>query len=374
MNIDSTLFRSDERFVYILRSLYSRYGYSRFKMSKFEEYDLYVRNKDYLISDGVITFTDTNGKLMALKPDVTFSIIKNNKFEPGTVQRYYYNENVYRVSKDTNSFKEIMQAGCECIGDIDNCCILEVLTLAAESLRSISPDSLLSLSYLDFVAELVDGFGVSREVQQQLFKCIGQKNAHGITEIYRDCGIQGAAADALLELVNMYGTIDEVMPKLRAVLDGVVSDESVARFEAVVAALCCSGIGDMLRIDFSVVSDMKYYNGIVFKGFVSGVPNSVLSGGQYDRLMQRMGHRSRAIGFAVYLDMLERSGDNAHYDADLALIYDDTADLQQLRAAAERLSAGGERVALQRALPQKARYKRVMQFKDGEVSELEANA
>ena len=48
-----------ETILYSLRALYDTYGYTRYKMSKFEEYDLYSRNKDFLISDGVITFTDT---------------------------------------------------------------------------------------------------------------------------------------------------------------------------------------------------------------------------------------------------------------------------------------------------------------------------
>lgn len=74
MNIDSNSLKYDERAIFVLRSLYSKYGYSYYKMSKFEEYDLYVRNKDFLVSDSVITFTDTNGRLMALKPDVTLSI------------------------------------------------------------------------------------------------------------------------------------------------------------------------------------------------------------------------------------------------------------------------------------------------------------
>ena len=77
MNIDASALRFEERAVFALRSLYSRYGYSYYKMSKFEEYDLYVRNKDFLVSDSVITFTDTNGRLMALKPDVTLSIIRH---------------------------------------------------------------------------------------------------------------------------------------------------------------------------------------------------------------------------------------------------------------------------------------------------------
>ena len=41
-----------------LSGLYGRWGYSRYTMSKFEEYDLYARNKDFLISDSVLTFTD----------------------------------------------------------------------------------------------------------------------------------------------------------------------------------------------------------------------------------------------------------------------------------------------------------------------------
>ena len=88
-----------ERVALALRELYAGYGYRPYRMSKFEEYDLYSRHKDFLVSDGVITFTDTNGKLMALKPDVTLSIIKNSADRPDLTEKLYYSENVYRVSK-----------------------------------------------------------------------------------------------------------------------------------------------------------------------------------------------------------------------------------------------------------------------------------
>ena len=93
--IEEAILKNEEKAVFKLRSLYKKYGYMPFKMSKFEEYDLYVRNKDFLISDRVITFNDTNGKLLALKPDVTLSIIKNGEDEVGVKQKVYYNENVY---------------------------------------------------------------------------------------------------------------------------------------------------------------------------------------------------------------------------------------------------------------------------------------
>jgi ATP phosphoribosyltransferase regulatory subunit HisZ len=82
-------------------------------MSKFEEYDLYVRNKDFLVSESVITFNDTNGRLLALKPDVTLSIIKNSGSDKNYKEKLYYNENVYRISERTHQYKELMQTGIE---------------------------------------------------------------------------------------------------------------------------------------------------------------------------------------------------------------------------------------------------------------------
>ena len=135
-----------------LHELYENYGYTQYKMSKFEEYDLYVRNKSFLISDSVITFTDTNGKLMALKPDVTLSIVKNSCDIPGYIQKLYYDEHVYRISDRTASYKEISQIGLECLGDIDDYCITEVLTLAAKSLATFDKNYILDVSHMGILS------------------------------------------------------------------------------------------------------------------------------------------------------------------------------------------------------------------------------
>ena len=132
-------------------------------------------------------------------------------------------------------------------------------------------------------------------------------------------------------------------------------------------------IRDMLHVDFSAISDLHYYNGIVFKCFVEGVPSAVLSGGQYDRLMEKMGHKSRAIGFAVYLDTLK--GQNTkNYDADVALLYTADTDMDTLHRAAESLRAQGLTVQAQRNLPEKAKYRQIMRICGGEVTAVENHA
>ncbi len=138
MEFDNGVLDNTERNIYALRSLYGRYGYTHYKMGKFEEYDLYSRNKDFLLSDRVITFTDTNGKLKALKPDVTLSIVKNLEDKPSELNRLFYDENVYRVSGRTGTFREIMQMGLECIGNAGNPIAAEVIDLAEQSLALVS--------------------------------------------------------------------------------------------------------------------------------------------------------------------------------------------------------------------------------------------
>ncbi len=91
MIIRDSVLRGEEKTDLALRELYESHGYIRFKMGKFEEYDLYARNKDFLISDNIITFTEGNGRLMALKPDVTLSIVRSARVEEGCVHKLYYN-------------------------------------------------------------------------------------------------------------------------------------------------------------------------------------------------------------------------------------------------------------------------------------------
>ena len=350
--------KPEERVLYALRGLYRQYGYSPFKMGKFEEYDLYVRNKDFLVSDGVITFTDTDGRLMALKPDVTLSIIKNTRDLPGCVQKVCYSENVYRISGSTRSFKEIMQTGLECIGDIDLYQLSEVILLAAESLRAVDEGYVLDLSHMGVVSAVVDGLRLDPPLREEVLRCIGEKNVDGVRKL-----CPGRDTTAVERLIEAHGRPEEVVALLK---DGCCADgparAALDELEAVTRILAASGC-DGVRVDFSIVNDMKYYNGIVFRGYIPGIPTGVLSGGQYDNLMHRMGRQAGAVGFALYMDLLERlSDETSPYDVDTVLLYDDAADAAALAREVRRLSADGRSVLAQRAIPERLKYRRLVRF------------
>ena len=361
MGLDLVL-RDDERAIFSLRALYGKYGYTQYKMSKFEEYDLYALNKQFLVSDNIITFTDTDGKLMALKPDVTLSIIKNGKESPNGVQKVFYNENVYRVSKGTKSFKEIMQAGLECFGEVDEYLITEVIMLAIKSLQTISNEYVLDISSLDVINAIFEKLELSQSAKKKIVTALSQKNANGIDAVCKEENVSDSDTNLLKALCSTYGKAEKVKKEL----EKFELDENTAKaldsLVSTVESLNQLGLGENVNVDFSVVSDLNYYNGIVFKGFISGIPTSILSGGEYDNLMQKMGKKSRAIGFAIYLDELSKlTKGQADCGVDVAIEYGDT-DKQIVLKKVNELIESGKTVLADKKIADTIKYKEIIKL------------
>ena len=359
---DARVIKKDEEAIFALRSLYRRYGYSQFKMSRFEEYDLYVRNKDFLVSDEVITFTDHTGRLLALKPDVTLSIIKNTEDQVGAVQKVYYNENVFRVAKGTHTFKEIMQAGLECIGDLGGYEIAEVVLLAVRSLSLLGRRYMLDISHMGLVSAMLEESGLSEAGKSLALGYLHQKNRHELAALCTEEGLSDRAAAKLQRLIDCCGAAKAALEGIAPLLNTEREKNAFAEFSALCAILTARGEEENVRVDFSVGNDMKYYSGVVFKGYLEGVPVGVLSGGQYDKLLQKLGRKSGAIGFAVYLDQLERlEKSQEEFDVDTLLLHGPDADPAALLEEAEQLAKEGS-VRVVSALPEEVNYRRLVRF------------
>ena len=355
----------------LLRELYEKYGYAQYKMSKFEEYDLYVRNKSFLVSDSVITFTDTNGKLMALKPDVTLSIVKNSRDVPGYVQKLYYDEHVYRISDKTSAYKEIPQVGLECLGDIDDYCIAEVLTLAAQTLAAFDKDYILDISHMGLLSLVLDRIGISPIGRQALLECVSKKDMHDAERICRAEGIEAEKAALLSRLEACSGNVETALSGLYSLFADADWTAAVKRFGDILSLLPAENI----RIDFSVINDMNYYNGIVFQGFVPTIPTDVLSGGQYDNLMARMEKKAGAIGFAIYLDRLEALvSPKRAYDVDALLLYEESDSPATVLAAVRSLTEQGLCTLAQKSIPERLTWRQLYKLTESGVQLIETNA
>lgn len=335
-----------ERVSLALRELYQRYGYRQYTVGKFEEYDLYARNRNFLTGEHILTFTDPNGRLMALKPDVTLSVIRNTRGE-GQTRKVWYTENVYRVPRNSDGFQEILQTGLECIGAVDLYTMGEVLMLSARSLETLGTDYVVELSHMGLLTGVLAAAGVSAGQTADILAAAGEKNLHTLRVLCAEAGLSPETGSLLLELCSLAGPVREALPALLAL---PLPSESRAAAEEL-AAVCeiLDAFGDYpLRLDLSVINDTDYYNGLLFRGFVAGAARPVLSGGRYDHLLQRMGQPGRGIGFAVYFSELERLlSETPERDVDTVLVYAPEDDPRQVAAAAAARTAAGESVRVQ---------------------------
>lgn len=348
------ILKNEERALFSLRALYRRYGYAPYKMSRFEEYDLYVRNKDFLVSDQIITFSGDRGKLMALKPDVTLSIVKNAPEEPGIVQKVYYNENVYR------DYREIMQAGLECVGDLGDYEIAEVALLAVKSLEALGQKYVLDLSHMGLISVVLESSKL--EEPQKAMECLRRKNLHELEAL---CGENKTAWKKLSALLRCHGG-SEQLTVIENVLTTEAEKQALAELAGLWNLLDKAGYGKNVRLDFSVGTSMGYYSGVVFKGYLAGIPERILSGGQYDKLPKKMGRKAKAIGFALYLDLLQGLYTTEQEQCvDTLILHDGTVDTAILTAAAEEAAKNGS-ILVTRNQPKDLNYKVLIRFEKGE--------
>ncbi len=372
MKAQKAKLQQDEIVTLELRGLYEQFGYRKYKMGRFEEYRLYVENKDFLGSDKVISFTDLDGRLLALKPDVTLSIIKNSKATRKNSEKLYYIENVYRESKESHTYQEIHQMGLEFIGDVDRYGVVEVLALAAQSLRSVSPDYLLEISHMNFVVEFLDKLNISENIKHKLLRLIRNKNVSGLEKTASGEDLSEREREVLFAIPLLYGEIGKTIKSARALAISPEMRKSVDELEEILVLLKTAGYGGNCQVDFSMVNDIDYYNGIVFRGYVKDLARLVLAGGQYDLAMKRFGKDVDAIGFALYLNEVSRiNGKKGTTDVDSILLYEDDVDLKALIKEVQREQKKGLKVWVGRNLPPDVTYKEIYRWSPNGLVKME---
>jgi ATP phosphoribosyltransferase regulatory subunit len=173
----------------------------------------------------------------------------------------------------------------------------------------------------------------------------------------------------LTALIRCSGAPAEALATLKPYLTTEAELAAFAEFQS----LCRILQKDLhVRVDFSVGNDLKYYSGVVFKGYLEGITTWVLSGGQYDKLLQKMGRGGNAVGFAIYLNLLEQIRENPRFDVDTVLLYAADTPMEQVLRAAQQLRKDTNVLTVTK-LPENLRWRRLYKLTEGEAVIIEDN-
>ena len=332
-----------------LRALYSTAGYSCYRTVGFEEYDLFSQYRDFLTSGQMITFTGAGGRLLALKPDITMSIIRDAAEEEGRSDKFFYSESVYRVPAGGDEFKEILQIGLECIGDLSGYDRAEVVSLACKTLEMTGREYKLDVSHTGLVSGLFELLAIPADARADFADALKDKNAPMIALLCEKNCISAENAKKLVEYSRFSYPIRKAVKELR--LRGFEANErsaSALSMLELIANTLTDDEAECVSLDFSVIHGMNYYDGTVFAGYIDGVAEAVLKGGEYGKLMKKMGRAGSGLGFALYTDLLERLDDGEKsFVADVMLVCGD-ASTEKIAAEVDAIRASGKTVLVQK--------------------------
>ena len=251
-----------------------------------------------------------------------------------------------------------------------------MVTLAAASLATVSPDFVLDISHMGILSAMLDEITADGDTRREIARCIAEKNTHDLARICAEAGVGKTDTAALCDFVSIYGDMDTVLTRLAPLCRRYEAvSVAISELTALRDHLKKTPYAERVRFDFSIINDMSYYNGVVFCGYLDGICECVLSGGQYNKLMKRMGRKSGAIGFALYLDRLESLvSPRKEFDVDALLLYDENNTPAEILAAVKKLTDDGLCVLAQKSVPERLWYRQLLKLTESGVETIETNA
>lgn len=313
-----------------IRKMYDSYGYKKISLPSFEEYDLYNENKDF-IDRNVLTVMSPNGKLLALRPDITLSVAKKvSKDQSLKYSKIYYQENTYNLTKYVG-YEEDEQLGIELIGKESTFLDFEIINLAVKSLDIINKKSMIVLSHAGFISSIFENFDLEYETKEQILDCINRKNSHDIQKILkRNEHISENVKKLIYKIPELSGNLENIEKELLKYEINVNTKKILSELKQLNSLLMKFYKKSKIIFDFSVVKNLNYYNGIILQGYIEGFPNVILTGGRYDKLFEKFGVDTGAVGFAILTDGLKGYyKDTDKKDFEVLIAYDNS-DFEKL--------------------------------------------
>ncbi len=287
------------------REIFAKHGYHMVQPPTFEYYDVY----DAAVTkpENMFKFFDTNGRMLALRPDLTTSVARLAATKPlgDLPYRIAYSGNAFRNDEAFSLARqrEFSQVGIELIGDGGETADAEVIAITIEALLEFGlTDFQIDMGQVEYFKGISEQAGLDAIQSDSLREKINDKDFVAIEGMLDELSLDDEIRSIILELPKMFGGIDVVRDALQNSAIGQTARAALENLAKVYDILREKGLEKYLAIDLSMVPNLDYYTGIITKGFAKGVAFPICSGGRYDNLTAKFGKSMPATGIAIGIE------------------------------------------------------------------------
>lgn len=336
-------------------AVFDGWGYEEIATPSVDYYALFERGMGRVEAQRAFRFADTDGRLLALRPDITSSVARAAAtLFAGAPRplRFCYAASVFRQLPHSRAEwrRQGRQLGCELIGAGRADADMEVLTIAAEVLERLGLGGAyrVTLNHVGVFNGVAEQLGLSTDAREQMRQMVDARDADALGEFFKTLGTPGARAERAARLVRLSGGRG-IPGAAKKLLSNARSRAALDELESLLTAVETLGLGHDFSVDLSDVSGLDYYTGLVFKIYVEGAGARVGGGGRYDELTANFGRREPAVGFVLDLDaltdILARRDFETQNAPDVPATVEGADVTERFRAARQR-RARGERIKM----------------------------
>ena len=292
----------------VAMSVFEGWNYEEVITPSVDYYDLFEQGMGEREAQRGFRFTDNDGRLLALRPDVTSSVARmaatllSDRPRP---LRFCYAAPVFRQQPQSHAEwrRENTQLGCELIGVDGKPADLEVLRLAAEILSRLELQSkyCITINNVEIFNGIAAHLNLEPRAREELRRLIDTRQGAELQQFLQDR--DGEEARAFLRSTQLTGKLG-VIRSARSAITNARSIAALDALEELWTAIESHGLADSFEIDLGDVSSLDYYTGLSLRVFVHGAGSSVGRGGRYDGLTGSFGRAEPAVGFVLNLDAL----------------------------------------------------------------------
>src|SRR2546423_2706352 len=286
------------------------WGYEEMATPSVDFYALFERGMGRDEARRSFRFTDADGRLLALRPDVTSSVARAAATLFAAAPRplrFCYAASVFRQRPRSHAEwrRQERQLGCELIGAGGSDADIEVPTVAAEVLERLGPGGSyrVTLNHVGVFNGVAEQLSLDATSREQMRQHVDARDSAALEQFLSQLGKSGPTAARAGRLARLAGGRG-IPCEARELLTNKLSRSALDELERLWEVVESLGLGEGFSVDLSDVSGLDYYTGLVFKIYVEGAGARVGSGGRHDELTANFGRRGPPLGFVLRLDAL----------------------------------------------------------------------
>lgn len=276
-------------------------GYINIEPSIFEGYDEFTDVNFRIDKKSTVKVLDNSGDILILSPDITTGIVNRfmSRWELGLKLKIFYYGKTYMLSN--GGIKEKRQMGVELIGEKNGNTDENVLNTALKIINKYTDDYLIEIGNSKFLKGLIEACSFKKEDYDNILNLIYAKNMQELKE-YLEKLPYSEPVKTLMNILNLEGSFEEINESL----DGLYMNDLMK--EGLEELSCIDGffkkVTNKITYDLSIVSELSYYDGTIFRVYINGSNKAIIKGGRYDSFTEQFKFKVPAIGFSIELDEL----------------------------------------------------------------------